>query len=64
MKGTLDPIIVEEVIGEAKVLKLFKHSQVGTICGCRVINGKIKRNALVRVLRDGIVIYNLSLIHI
>ncbi|RCT49432.1 translation initiation factor IF-2 [Ureaplasma parvum] len=58
MKGTLDPIIVEEVIGEAKVLKLFKHSQVGTICGCRVINGKIKRNALVRVLRDGIVIYN------
>ncbi|RCJ02929.1 translation initiation factor IF-2 [Ureaplasma urealyticum] len=58
MKGTLNPIIVEEVIGEAKVLKLFKHSQVGTICGCRVINGKIKRNALVRVLRDGIVIYN------
>ena len=58
MKGTLDPIIIEEVIGEAKVLKLFKHSQVGTICGCRVINGKIKRNALVRVLRDGIVIYN------
>lgn len=57
MKGTLDPVIVEEVIGEAKVIKLFKHSQVGTICGCRVINGKIKRNALVRVIRDGVVVY-------
>ncbi|WP_031489394.1 translation initiation factor IF-2 [Ureaplasma canigenitalium] len=58
LKGSLDPIIVEEVIGEATVLKIWKHSQIGTICGCKVNSGKIKRNALARIIRDGVVIYS------
>lgn len=58
MKGSLDPIIVEEILGEAEVMKTWKHSEVGTICGCRVNSGKIKRNAKARVIRDGVVIYN------
>lgn len=58
MKGSLDPIVVEEVLGEAKVLQLFKHSKIGTICGCSVVSGKVKRNSLVRVIRDGVVIYD------
>ncbi|MCV3743330.1 translation initiation factor IF-2 [Ureaplasma sp. ES3154-GEN] len=57
MKGELDPIKVEEVIGEAKVLQTWKHSQIGTICGVVVLSGKMKRNALARVIRDDIVIY-------
>ncbi|GAA5414800.1 translation initiation factor IF-2 [Ureaplasma ceti] len=57
MKGSLDPVIVEEVLGEAEVMQTWKHSDVGTICGCRVTSGKVKRNAKVRVIRDGVVIY-------
>lgn len=58
MKGKLDPIIVEEVIGEAEVRKTWKHSDIGSICGCFVTSGKIKRGAKVRVIRDGALIYN------
>lgn len=57
LKGKLDPIITEEEIGEAKVLKTFKHSEIGTICGCIVTSGKVKRNAKIRVVRDGVIIY-------
>lgn len=57
MKGKLDPIITEEEIGEAKILKIWKHSDIGTICGCLVTSGKMKRGAKVRVVRDGVVIY-------
>ncbi len=58
LKGSLDPIFVEEIIGEAEVRQLWKHSDIGTICGCRITSGKIKRNAKARVIRDGKVIYN------
>ena len=58
MIGKLDPIITEQEIGEAKVSKLWRHSQIGVICGCIVTNGKIKRGAKVRVVRDGVIIYN------
>ena len=58
MKGKLDPIIVEELIGEAEVRKTWKHSDIGTICGCFVTSGKIKRGAKVRVIREGALIYN------
>lgn len=58
MMGKLDPIITEEEIGEAKVQKIWKHSEIGTICGCIVNSGKIKRWAKVRVVRDGVIIYN------
>lgn len=58
LKGKLDPIVSEEELGEAKVQKIWKHSEVGSICGCLVTSGKIKRGAKVRIIRDGVVIYN------
>ncbi|MEE3342480.1 MAG: translation initiation factor IF-2 [Bacilli bacterium] len=58
MKGKLDPIYEEKVLGEAEVRKLFKFSKVGTIAGSMVTNGLIKRDAKARVIRDGAVIYD------
>ena len=57
LMGKLDPVIVEEINGEAQVQKIWKHSEIGTICGCLVTDGKIKRNSKARVIRDGVVIY-------
>lgn len=56
MKGMLDPVYKETVIGNAEVRQTFKISNVGTIAGCYVTNGKIARNAGVRVLRNNVVI--------
>ena len=56
--GKLDPVIVEEINGEATVQQIWKHSDIGTICGCIVNEGKIKRNSKARVIRDGVVIYD------
>ena len=58
MKGKLDPEFEEQVIGEAEVRKLFKFSKVGTIAGCYVQSGSIKRDAKARVIRDGVVVYD------
>src|SRR5699024_10511926 len=55
MKGLLDPEYEEQVIGQAEVRQTFKVSEVGTIAGSYVTDGKITRNAGVRVIRDGIV---------
>ncbi|WP_342610307.1 translation initiation factor IF-2 [Staphylococcus hsinchuensis] len=55
MKGMLDPEYEEQVIGQAEVRQTFKVSKVGTIAGSYVTDGKITRNAGVRVIRDGIV---------
>lgn len=57
LKGMLDPIYEEVVTGQAEVRSIFKLSKVGTIAGCYVTDGVIERNSLVRVLRDGIVIF-------
>jgi len=57
-KGLLDPEMVEKVQGQAEVRVLFKHSAVGTIAGCYVVDGVIKRKDKVRVLRNGVVIYD------
>lgn len=57
MEGMLAPDIKEEVIGTAEVLQTFKISKVGTIAGCLVREGKIKRNSKVRLIREGIVRY-------
>ncbi len=57
MKGLLDPEYEEKAMGEVEVLKLFKFSKVGTIAGCIVRDGIVKSNALVRVVRDGLVIF-------
>lgn len=57
MKGLLDPEFKEVVIGHASVRAIFRVSSVGTIAGCYVTDGKITRNASVRIVRDGIVIH-------
>jgi len=57
MKGLLDPVFKEAFLGRAEVRNTFRVSKVGTIAGCMVTEGKVTRNALVRLLRDGAVIY-------
>ena len=57
MKGMLDPKYEEKVIGNAEVRQTFKISNVGTIAGAFVLNGKVERNAGVRVIRENIVIH-------
>ncbi|MCP8969036.1 translation initiation factor IF-2 [Ectobacillus ponti] len=57
MKGMLDPEYEEKVIGQAEVRQTFKVSKVGTIAGCYVIDGKITRDSSVRVIRNGVVVF-------
>ncbi|GAC91720.1 translation initiation factor IF-2 [Anoxybacillus flavithermus NBRC 109594] len=57
MKGMLDPEYEEKVIGQAEVRQTFKVSKVGTIAGCYVTDGKITRDSSVRLIRQGIVVY-------
>ncbi|MER0123555.1 translation initiation factor IF-2 [Streptococcus sp. ZJ93] len=58
MKGMLDPEYQEKIIGEALVRETFKVSKVGTIGGFMVINGKVTRDSSVRVIRDGVVVFD------
>ena len=58
MKGMLDPIYEEKVIGTAEIRKLFKFSKVGIIAGSYITDGIIKNNAKARVIRDSVVIYD------
>lgn len=58
MKGQLDPEFKEEIVGTADVRELFKVSKIGTIVGGMVTSGKITRNSSVRLIRDGIVIFD------
>mgnify|MGYP004462513477 CR=1 FL=1 len=57
MKGMLDPEYKEVVIGHAEVRQTFKVSGIGTIAGAYVTDGKITRNAQIRIVRDGIVVH-------
>ena len=57
MEGMLSPEMKEEITGTAEVLQTYKISRVGTIAGCMVREGKIKRTSKIRLIRDGIVIY-------
>lgn len=57
MKGMLAPTLVEKVLGQAEIRKLFKASKIGTIAGCMVIEGVIKAHSDARIIRDGIVVY-------
>ena len=57
MKGLLDPEYKETIIGNAEVRQIFKVSNVGTIAGCYVTDGKITRHSIIRVIRDNIVIH-------
>jgi translation initiation factor IF-2 len=57
MEGMLEPEEVERSLGEAEVLELFKASRIGTIAGSRVTEGRITRDAQVRLVRDGTVVW-------
>ena len=59
--GMLTPVETEETIGEAQVRNLFRVSRLGTIAGCMVTNGVVRRNGQVRVVRDGTVIHETSI---
>lgn len=58
MKGKLDPVYQEKILGEAIIRETFKVSKVGTIGGFMVINGKVTRDSSVRVIRDSVVIFD------
>ena len=57
MKGMLAPVYEEVVIGQADVRQIYKVSKIGTIAGCMVTDGKMKRDCKVRLIREGIVVY-------
>ncbi|MBE9467019.1 MAG: translation initiation factor IF-2 [Bacteroidetes bacterium] len=58
MEGMLAPEIKEEIVGTAEIRETFRITKVGTIAGCIVKEGKIKRNLKIRIIRDGIVLYS------
>ena len=62
MKGMLDPVYKEVVIGTAEIRQTFKVSNVGTIAGSYVLTGKVSRNAGIRVIRNDIVIHDGKLV--
>ena len=62
MKGMLDPVYKEVIIGTAEVRQTFKVSNVGTIAGTYVLTGKVSRNAGIRVIRDNIVLHDGKLV--
>lgn len=57
MKGMLAPVYEEVVIGQAEVRQLFKVSKIGTIAGCMVTDGKLKKDCSIRLIREGVVVY-------
>ena len=61
MKGMLDPVYEEKILGHADVRQIYRASGVGTIAGCYVTDGTVTRNAQTRIVRDGIVVYDGSL---
>ncbi len=58
LKGMLEPVYEEKIIGEATVKQLFKFSKIGTIAGSYIGEGIVKKDAKARLIRDGVVIYN------
>ena len=58
LKGMLEPVYEEKIIGEATVKQLFKFSKVGTIAGSYITDGIVKKDAKARLIRDGVVVYN------
>ena len=58
LKGMLEPVYEEKIIGEATVKQLFKFSKVGTIAGSYITDGIVKKDAKARLIRDGVVVYS------
>jgi translation initiation factor IF-2 len=61
MEGMLEPEEVEESLGMAEVRQTFRASRIGTIAGCHVVQGRITRNAKIRLVREGTIVYDGSL---
>ncbi|MFT3833686.1 MAG: translation initiation factor IF-2 [Micropruina sp.] len=61
LKGMLKPIFEEKVSGQAQIREIFRSSKFGTIAGCMVIDGSIRRNSKARLLRDGVVVAETSI---
>jgi translation initiation factor IF-2 len=59
--GMLRPVETEEILGEAEVRETFRASRVGTIAGCMVTSGVVRRNAQVRIIREGTVVYDTTI---
>ena len=57
MKGMLAPVFKEELLGHAEVRRTIRVPNVGTIAGCYILDGKVTRKGMVRVLRDSVVIF-------
>jgi translation initiation factor IF-2 len=57
MEGMLSPDMKEEITGNVEIREIYKISKVGNIAGCMVMSGKIMRNSLIRIIRDGIVVH-------
>lgn len=57
MEGMLAPEMKEEILGTAEIREIFKISKVGSIAGCMVMDGKISRNAKMRIIREGVVVF-------
>ena len=57
MEGLLSPDMKEEVQGNVEIRETYKISRIGTIAGCMVMDGKITRNSLVRIVREGVIVY-------
>ena len=58
MKGMLDPEFEEKILGTAEIRKIFTFSKVGKIAGCYVVDGMMKNGSNVRIIRDGIILYD------
>jgi len=58
MEGMLSPEIKEEVTGNVEIREVYKISKIGNIAGCMVMSGKIMRNSLIRIIRDGVVVHS------
>ncbi len=58
MKGMLEPIYDEKVIGKLEIRQIFKFSKIGLIAGCHVLDGLVKNNSKARIIRDDIVVYD------
>jgi translation initiation factor IF-2 len=61
IEGMLSPTLEEKIVGNIEIREVFKITKVGTVAGCMVLDGKVSRNTKIRIIRDGIVIYEGSL---
>ena len=58
MSGLLSPDIEEKIIGSAEILEIFKVSKIGKVAGSKVLEGEITQDSSVRIIRDGVIIFN------